>query len=161
MPLHLPDFLDSFQGMFLPAFGGVPFVDRSRASTDYNLESDDEENQVDKKKRVRLLCDEILTSAKKNSFPSWQSTGEVSSVSVSKRDLWRSTRLYLIAFLGIHQKHRLHPQRQKKGLRERKLPPSRAKLKRYLQQTTVKTSTARGFKRRTCREEEKRRFLRR
>lgn len=61
-------FLDSFQGMFLPAFGGVPFVDRSRASTDYNLESDDEENQVDKKKRVRLLCDEILTSAKKNSF---------------------------------------------------------------------------------------------
>ena len=46
--------------MFHPVNADVPFVDR-RALLDDNVESD-------KHRRVRLLCDELLPSANKNSF---------------------------------------------------------------------------------------------
>ncbi|XP_078344516.1 uncharacterized protein LOC144630102 [Oculina patagonica] len=53
-------FLDSFQGMFRPANADVPFAER-RAILDDRLGSD-------KQTRVRLLYDELLSSAKNNSF---------------------------------------------------------------------------------------------
>ena len=53
-------FLDSFQGMFHPANADVPFVNR-RSLLDDSVGSD-------KHRRVRLLCDEFLSSVKNNSF---------------------------------------------------------------------------------------------
>ena len=54
------EFLDSFQGMFHPANADVPFVDR-RSLLDDSVGRD-------KHRRVRLLCDEFLSSVKNNSF---------------------------------------------------------------------------------------------
>ncbi len=65
-PMHVHDvtssrFIDGFQGMFRPAANvDVPFVNR-RALLDDRL-------GIDKQTRVRLLYDELLSSAKNNSF---------------------------------------------------------------------------------------------
>ena len=95
-------FLGSFQGMFHPANADVPFVDR-RALLDDSVESD-------KHRRVRLLCDELLSSANKNSFKvggqhqTQDPRKSPRTLAYDRQKLWWATRpKTFIAFLSIHE----------------------------------------------------------
>ena len=59
-------FLENFQELFHPSNDGVPFLIR-KDSLDSSVGRHDEENQAETQRRVRLLSEEMLSTARKNS----------------------------------------------------------------------------------------------